>query len=106
MYLDVKYANPFLAAEFICLFLSSIQNATTRVQAHATTSLKPSSPRVGNPVTQRQNNNAGTSKPLKENDGYDAKLVEMINAVIVDRSPSVKWEDIGQKLNPMLFSSI
>ena len=27
--------------------------------------------------------------------GYDEKLVEMINSVIVDRNPSVKWEDIG-----------
>lgn len=97
---------PFLAARFIHLVLSPIQNAATRVQPHATTSLKPSSPRIGNPVTQRQNKNAGSSKPLKEgNDVYDAKLVEMINAVIVDRSPSVKWEDIGQKLNNMLFSS-
>lgn len=82
----------------------SEKNAATRVQAHAvspnsvkkTTSLKPSSPVIGNPVTQRQNSKAGSSKPLKEaNDGYDAKLVEMINAVIVDRNPSVKWEDIA-----------
>ncbi|KAI3787940.1 hypothetical protein L2E82_00463 [Cichorium intybus] len=36
------------------------------------------------------------SKPVEEcNDGLDSKLVEMINFVIVDRSPSVKWEDIG-----------
>ncbi|XP_027771795.1 spastin isoform X2 [Solanum pennellii] len=28
-------------------------------------------------------------------DGSDPKLVEMINSVIVDRSPSVKWEDIA-----------
>lgn len=28
--------------------------------------------------------------------GYDSKLVEMINTAIVDRSPSVKWEDVGE----------
>ncbi|KAL6008018.1 hypothetical protein ACLOJK_033524 [Asimina triloba] len=27
--------------------------------------------------------------------GYDDKLVEMINTVIVDRSPAVKWVDVG-----------
>lgn len=37
-----------------------------------------------------------TSKPAQESGtGYDPKLVEMIESVIVDRSPSVKWEDIG-----------
>jgi spastin len=29
---------------------------------------------------------------------YDDKLVEMINTTIVDRSPAVKWEDVGRKL--------
>ena len=33
-----------------------------------------------------------------QDNGYDGKLVEMIESVIVDRSPSVNWEDIGQKL--------
>lgn len=48
---------------------------------------------------QSRKNNAGSSKPVQEANGvYDAKLVEMINTVIVDRSPSVKWEDIGKKL--------
>lgn len=27
---------------------------------------------------------------------YDSKLVEMIEMSIVDRSPSVKWEDVGE----------
>ncbi|XP_020681833.1 spastin isoform X1 [Dendrobium catenatum] len=27
--------------------------------------------------------------------GYDAKLVEMINSAIVDKSPSVKWDDVA-----------
>ncbi|KAL1828532.1 hypothetical protein DCAR_0207766 [Daucus carota subsp. sativus] len=33
-------------------------------------------------------------KPVQDN-GYDGKLVEMIESVIVDRSPSVNWEDIA-----------
>ncbi|RAL54130.1 hypothetical protein DM860_004601 [Cuscuta australis] len=38
----------------------------------------------------------GSSKPVQESGGgYDVKLTEMINSVIVDRSPSVKWEDIA-----------
>lgn len=37
-----------------------------------------------------------TTKPVQEsNSGLDSKLVEMINSVIVDKSPSVKWEDIA-----------
>ncbi|XP_022004716.1 spastin [Helianthus annuus] len=36
------------------------------------------------------------SKPVRElSGGLDPKLVEMINSVIVDRSLSVKWEDIA-----------
>ncbi|KAL9245307.1 hypothetical protein vseg_018973 [Gypsophila vaccaria] len=36
-----------------------------------------------------------TSKASQDTGGYDAKLVEMINTVIVDRSPSVKWDDVA-----------
>ncbi|XP_074279948.1 uncharacterized protein LOC141605172 [Silene latifolia] len=36
-----------------------------------------------------------TSKSSQDTGGYDAKLVEMINTVIVDRSPSVKWDDVA-----------
>ncbi|KAF2566425.1 hypothetical protein F2Q68_00023987 [Brassica cretica] len=36
-------------------------------------------------------------KPAKESgNGYDDKLEEMINTTIVDRSPSVKWDDVGE----------
>ena len=31
----------------------------------------------------------------------DDKLVEMINTTIVDRSPSVKWDDVGTQ--PLTF---
>ncbi|CAG7874024.1 unnamed protein product [Brassica rapa] len=35
-------------------------------------------------------------KPAKESgSGYDDKLEEMINTTIVDRSPSVKWDDVA-----------
>ncbi|CAN7103453.1 unnamed protein product [Brassica rapa subsp. narinosa] len=35
-------------------------------------------------------------KPAKESGiGYDDKLEEMINTTIVDRSPSVKWDDVA-----------
>lgn len=51
-----------------------------------------------------QSNKVVSSKPVQEsNPGYDAKLVEMINTVIVDRSPSVKWDDVGEKLCHTFF---
>ncbi|KAF6160309.1 hypothetical protein GIB67_019078 [Kingdonia uniflora] len=53
---------------------------------------KPSLPNRNNPVMKNQANNAGSSQPVQ---GCDAKLVEMINTVIVDRSPSIKWEDVA-----------
>lgn len=39
----------------------------------------------------------GITSKLAQESGIvsDPKLVEMIESVIVDRSPSVKWEDIG-----------
>lgn len=51
---------------------------------------------ANNPITRSQPANVGTSQSTREvPDGYDPKLVEMINTAIVDRSPSVKWDDIG-----------
>ncbi|XP_042065972.1 spastin-like [Salvia splendens] len=49
------------------------------------------------PSLRSQGNNAPTlQKPAQGSvGGHDAKLVEMINSVIVDRSPSVKWNDIA-----------
>ncbi|XP_058223443.1 uncharacterized protein LOC131333115 isoform X1 [Rhododendron vialii] len=53
------------------------------------------SPRYGS-VVKNQTEKVVSSKPVQgSGSGYDAKLVEMINSVIVDRSPSVKWEDIA-----------
>ncbi|MFS7898821.1 hypothetical protein Hanom_Chr00s030639g01769851 [Helianthus anomalus] len=43
-----------------------------------------------------QSDKSMDSKPVRElNGGLDPKLVEIINSVIVDRSLSIKWEDIG-----------
>jgi hypothetical protein len=37
---------------------------------------------------------------------YDTKLVEMINTAIVDRSPSVRWDDVGKSLHTFAFLSL
>lgn len=49
------------------------------------------------PVLRNQTDKIVTSKQ-EAGPGYDPKLVEMINTAIVDRSPSVKWEDVGEDL--------
>lgn len=46
-------------------------------------------------MRQHANNSTISRPPQQSGSGYDAKLEEMINSVIVDHSPSVKWEDIG-----------
>ncbi|KAI8545265.1 hypothetical protein RHMOL_Rhmol07G0028000 [Rhododendron molle] len=52
-------------------------------------------PRYGS-VVKNQTDKVVSSKPVQgTGSGYDEKLGEMINSVIVDRSPSVKWEDIA-----------
>lgn len=59
-------------------------------------SQKSSAPSLHGAMTRTQSNKAMNSKSVQEtNSGLDPKLVEMINSVIVDRSPSVKWEDIA-----------
>ncbi|CAN4111644.1 unnamed protein product [Withania somnifera] len=52
----------------------------------------------GSSVTRVQSNSISSCKPSEKSgtsSGHDPKLVDMINSVIVDRSPSVKWEDIA-----------
>ncbi|VVA25030.1 PREDICTED: spastin [Prunus dulcis] len=83
---------------------STLAHAQTAVVKPTTSNARkhvlPKSPR---PTTNRpemrnqiQTNNIVSSKPVQETGGgYDAKLVEMINSAIVDRSPSVKWEDVA-----------
>ncbi|KAJ6400446.1 hypothetical protein OIU84_015986 [Salix udensis] len=49
-----------------------------------------------NPVLKNQTDKAITSKPRQDSgDGYDTKLIEMIDKAIVDKSPRVKWEDVA-----------
>lgn len=50
----------------------------------------------------------GATRSNQDSSGYDAKLVEMINTVIVDRSPSVKWEDVAglDKAKQTLFEMV
>ncbi|CAA0842649.1 AAA-type ATPase family protein [Striga hermonthica] len=55
-----------------------------------------SSGQSSGPIVNSPANNAKTSRPIATTGGgYDAKLVEMINSVIIDQSPSVKWDDIA-----------
>lgn len=50
-------------------------------------------------TTRNQKNGNGGVKPAQDAlSGYDARLVEMINTVIVDRSPAVKWDDVGKNI--------
>lgn len=51
-----------------------------------------------NLLVRDQTNNVGASRSNQATGGYDAKLVEMINTIIVDRSPSVKWDDVGKQM--------
>lgn len=57
---------------------------------------KTSLPRGGIATARSPKDATANPKPVKESgNGYDDKLVEMINTTIVDRSPSVKWDDVG-----------
>lgn len=57
----------------------------------------------GDQASAHQKIGSGNSKPVQKAAGsYDDKLVEMINTTIVDRSPAVKWDDVGMLLNFLL----
>ncbi|KAL6130771.1 hypothetical protein ACLB2K_069150 [Fragaria x ananassa] len=63
-------------------------------------------PSTSMPATRIQTNNIVRSKPVQDSGGgYDEKLVEMINSAIVDRSPSVKWEDVDYRIAHFSFSA-
>ncbi|KAI4356825.1 hypothetical protein L6164_000812 [Bauhinia variegata] len=75
------------------------QSTSTRAQT-ASVSITPSNARRSMPqkYPQRTNQTDKVASPkLSQVPGtnYDAKLVEMINTAIVDRSPSVRWEDVA-----------
>ncbi|PWA61945.1 AAA-type ATPase family protein [Artemisia annua] len=70
--------------------------SSSKVNVPKTVPQKSPGPVLRGPVSRTQSNRAMNPKPVQESDGgLDPKLVEMINSVIVDRSPSVKWEDIA-----------
>ncbi|KAF8088270.1 hypothetical protein N665_0546s0005 [Sinapis alba] len=57
---------------------------------------KTSLSRGGTGIARSPKDATTNPKPVKESgSGYDDKLVEMINTTIVDRSPSVKWDDVA-----------
>lgn len=99
----------FVSRPLIVIFLVYfLQTVVSRPRTSTTSSTIPSTqknvtppPSVSgrnNSTVRNQTNSNDRSKPIQESGGYDAKLVEMINTAIVDRSPSVKWEDVGKKL--------
>ncbi|KAL0904937.1 hypothetical protein M5K25_027101 [Dendrobium thyrsiflorum] len=50
----------------------------------------------GSFVSGNKSDSSKGSQNIKDSSGgYDAKLVEMINTAIVDKSPSVKWDDVA-----------
>ena len=60
----------------------------------------------GGQASTHQRISSGGSKPVqKAGASYDDKLVEMINTTIVDRSPAVKWSDVGRLQIICLYSS-
>ncbi|GAA0171046.1 non-motor microtubule binding protein [Lithospermum erythrorhizon] len=70
--------------------ISPINNSRKGVMKKSSTS-----PKDGIVKRSQASNNVST-KPVKDCSGsHDPKLIEMINSLIVDRSPSVKWEDIA-----------
>ncbi|KAJ0258617.1 AAA-type ATPase family protein [Hirschfeldia incana] len=71
---------------------SSASVSTTASNRRVSTQ-KTSLPR-GGVGTARSPRDATSTNPKPAN-GYDDKLEEMINTTIVDRSPSVKWDDVA-----------
>ena len=70
--------------------LSRTSNAVNNVQR------RPPIPAGSSSLVRDRTDKTGATRPNPDNGAYDVKLVEMINTVIVDRSPSVKWEDVGK----------
>ncbi|KAH7519554.1 hypothetical protein FEM48_Zijuj08G0049300 [Ziziphus jujuba var. spinosa] len=73
---------------------ATITTTTSNARKHVLP--KSSHPSTNTAAVRNLTNNSSTPKPKQESGaGYEAKLVEMINTSIVDRSPSVKWEDVA-----------
>ncbi|KAK9147615.1 hypothetical protein Scep_006372 [Stephania cephalantha] len=70
--------------------------SSTVVDTQKYISRTPNLPSRNDSFKRSSTNNVGSSRPAQDSSSScDPKLVEMINTVIVDRSPSVKWEDVG-----------
>ncbi|KAL2330435.1 hypothetical protein Fmac_018016 [Flemingia macrophylla] len=79
---------------------SSANQSTSNLEQTAAVPMKPLSTRKNvlqkPPQRTDQAYKVGSTKSSQPSGGnYDAKLVEMINTAIVDRSPSVRWEDVA-----------
>lgn len=71
-------------------------SSAPRSVAQNTTIQNPTSSKSSSLVIGNQRNYNGASRPVQEAvGGADAKLVEIINTAIVDRSPAVKWDDVA-----------
>ncbi|KAK3036100.1 hypothetical protein RJ639_031681 [Escallonia herrerae] len=107
--LSPLFSSPLSSCFFIFCFwnkfsLCSLQNTLPQAQTAAVSTSstrndalqKSSGPGRHGSVQRNQTNKVTSPKSVQAaGSGQDLKLVEMINSVIVDRSPSVKWEDIA-----------
>ncbi|KAK2650514.1 hypothetical protein Ddye_018003 [Dipteronia dyeriana] len=81
-----KSTSPHAQTAGVSLLSNSRKNLSTNPQRSSR----------NNPVARNQTDKVVSSKSIQESGhGYDPKLVEMIETAIVDRSPSVKWEDVA-----------
>ncbi|CAL9237047.1 unnamed protein product [Arabidopsis halleri] len=75
---------------------SSASVSSTASRYRKTSLQKTPVPRGGIATARNPKDAAASPKPVKESGNvYDDKLVEMINTTIVDKSPSVKWDDVA-----------
>ncbi|XP_010506502.1 PREDICTED: spastin-like isoform X1 [Camelina sativa] len=75
---------------------SSASVSSTASRYRRTPSQKTPVPRGGIATARNTKDAAANPKPVKESGNvHDDKLVEMINTTIVDRSPSVQWDDVA-----------
>ncbi|XP_038977583.1 spastin-like isoform X1 [Phoenix dactylifera] len=98
--------GPELCASFLWLTGMATKKASpshtlVRTVSSTTTGAKKPVPQnlpsLKNTLTtgNQKNGNGGAKSAQDALSGYDARLVEMINTVIVDRSPAVKWDDVA-----------
>lgn len=75
---------------------NTLPQASTAAVAPSTSNARKVALQKSSSLSRTQTTKSINSKLVQESSaGQDSKLVEMINTVIVDRSPSVKWEDIA-----------